>query len=338
MNRAIRYTLLLLLLLVAASCHKTEEYANNPRGNFEALWTILDEHYCFFEDKGVDWQEVRSRYAAKIGKEMTREELFIVCSDMLGELRDGHVNLSAPFATSYYREWWSLYPQDFSMRLIEESYFNFNYRQTSGMLYGLLPENVGYLYIPSFATPIGEGNLDHVLNYLSSASGLVIDIRDNGGGALTEVETLVARFIDRPTTVGYISHKTGPGHNDFSSPRAIVYKPAPSGRVRWGKPVVLLVNRSTYSAANNFASIMKNLDGVLVAGAMTGGGSGVPYSSEIPCGWSVRFSACPMLDSKGVSTEGGVAPSEGCEVHLDPVDALAGHDTMLDRAIQLLTH
>lgn len=331
--------LLLLAILPAlslASCHEVEEYADDPRGNFEALWTILDEHYCFFREKSVDWDAVHDKYSRRIGPEMTGEELFLVCADMLDELRDGHVNLSSSFNTSYYRKWWSDYPQNFSSRLIEESYFNFNYRQSSGMLFGILSENIGYIYYSSFSSPIGEGNLDNVLYYLRNTQGLIIDVRDNGGGDLTNVRTLVARFIKEPTVVGYISHKTGPGHDEFSEPRAYTYNPADEGRIRWGKPVIVLANRSTFSAANNFVSVMKLLPGVRVVGATTGGGSGMPYSSELPCGWSVRFSACSMLDADRVSTESGVPPTEGYAVDMDPVAALSGHDTILDFAITLL--
>lgn len=327
----------ILLTAVLSACHDISEPANDPRGNFDQLWTILDEHYCFFEEKGVDWDDVYSRYSHRIGPEMTREELFIVCSDMLDELQDGHVNLIAPFDTYYYRDWWSDYPQNFDLRLIQDKYFNYNYRQSSGMTYGLLSENVGYVHIPSMASPIGEGNLDHLLYYLASARGLIIDVRDNGGGLLTNVETLVSRFISEPTLVGYISHKTGPGHRDFSEPMEIVYKPAAEGRQRWGKPIVLLTNRSTFSAANNLAAVMKLLPGVKIVGATTGGGSGLPYSSELINGWGVRFSACSMLDAEGRSAEAGVDPSPGCAIDITPADILSARDPILDRAIELLS-
>ncbi len=39
-----------------ASCHHIDSWDNDPVGNFEALWTIVDEHYCFFKEKDVDWQ------------------------------------------------------------------------------------------------------------------------------------------------------------------------------------------------------------------------------------------------------------------------------------------
>ncbi|MDE6394723.1 MAG: peptidase S41, partial [Duncaniella sp.] len=98
-------TLIVLSAAALTSCHGIDEYANDPRGNFEALWSIIDEHYCFLDQKGIDWQNVHDRYAVRISDRMTSEELFIVCADMLDELRDGHVNLSASFNTSYYRAW-----------------------------------------------------------------------------------------------------------------------------------------------------------------------------------------------------------------------------------------
>ena len=96
---------MMLLMILFSACHEIEEWANDPRGNFDALWTIIDEHYCFFAEKNVDWDEVYVRYSCKVSDKMTGEELFAVCSDMLNELRDGHTNLAAPFDVSYYRAW-----------------------------------------------------------------------------------------------------------------------------------------------------------------------------------------------------------------------------------------
>lgn len=331
---AVRLAALMLLMLGALTgCHDIKEYSEDPRSTFEQLWTILDEHYCFFGQKDVDWNEVYARYAPQVADNMTDEELFEVCSRMLDELRDGHTNLSAPFATSYYRKWWSDYPQNYNARLVQQYYFNFNYRTTGGIDYGILPQNVGYMHYSSFSAAIGEGNLDSILAYCAAADGLIIDVRDNGGGSMTNVETLVARFIPQRTLAGSICHKTGPGHNDFSEPYAYYYDPAPSYRVMWGKPVVVLCNRSTFSAANNFVSVMKSLPNVRIVGATTGGGSGMPFSSELTNGWGVRFSASTVRDPEGHLTEFGVEPSEGCAVNLDPVEALAGRDTMLDFAV-----
>ena len=322
---------------VLSACHEVKRYESDPRGTFEQLWSILDEHYCFFAEKGVDWNEVHDRYAPQIADNMTREELFDVCARMLDELRDGHTNLSSWFRTSYYRRWWSDYPENYSARLVEEYYLHFDYRSAGALNFAILPENVGYIRYESFSNPVGEGNLDAALSYLATASGLIIDVRDNGGGSMDNVETLVRRFITRKTLAGTICHKNGPGHNDFSEPYPYYYYPAEEGRVMWGKPVVVLCDRSTFSAANNFVSVMKALPQVRIVGATTGGGSGMPFSSELENGWGIRFSASPVRDPEGNLTEFGVEPSPGCAVNLDPALALQGKDTILDFAITLLT-
>ena len=154
---------------------------------------------------------------------------------------------------------------------------------------------------------------------------------------MTNVETIVSRFISERILAGTICHKTGPGHGDFSEPYAYYYSPAEAGRIMWFKPVVVLTNRSTFSAANNFVSVMKSLPQVKIVGATTGGGSGMPFSSELTNGWGVRFSASPVRNPEGRLTEFGVDPTEGCAVDLDPQAALGGTDTMLDFAVAILT-
>ena len=329
-----KIALLPVLAVLLASCHDVPEYADNPRGNFEALWAILDEHYCFFEYKDVDWQAVRTEYSRKIDDRMTDEELFRVCADMLLELRDGHTNLVSPFDMSRY--WiWEQYPQNYDERLILEHYLHFDYKKASGISYGMLKNNVAYMHYGSFSSTIGEGNLDMILSSLSLAEGLIIDVRDNGGGILTNAETLVARFIDNPVPAGFIAHKTGPGHNEFSEPYAYSIEPA-RGRVHWNKPVVVLTNRSSFSATNNFVSIMKTLPNVCIVGDVTGGGCGMPFTGELPNGWSVRFSAAPIYDVDGNLTEFGVEPSEGCRVDMTEADRQANRDTIMERAFEVL--
>lgn len=317
------------------ACHDVPEYNDTPQGNFDALADIIDTRYCFLDSKGLDWQQITSRYRSLVTSGTTDLELFRICSTMLDELEDGHVNLSAPFSTSYYRKWWSDYPQNFSLRCVQQYYLNFDYMQTSGMSYKILHDKIGYILYPSFSSTIGNLNLDYVLAYLQPCQALIIDIRDNGGGQLTNVETLVARFITTETAGGYIRHKTGPGHSDFSEPYPLTYAPAEKGRVTWGatRPVYVITNRSCYSAANHFVSVMKTLPNVHIAGARTGGGGGLPTSYELPNGWSVRLSSSPMLDRDGHDIEQGIEPDSGYALEAPADQLAAGHDAILDYVI-----
>lgn len=328
---------IVLLAALLPACHEMEDYDNTALDNFDCLWKSVDQNYCFFAEKDVDWQEVGQRYRSRIIPGITREELFSLCAEMLEELKDGHVNLNAPFNTSYYRGWWSAYPQDFDWRVVQQYYLAFDYRNIGSIAYKILPQNVGYMRYPSFSSMPGEGNLDHIFSYLSACDGLIIDIRDNGGGLLTNIEPLVGRLIHHTTRAGYIRHKSGPAHDQWSDFYPIEYKPAKENRIVWNKPLVILTNRSCFSAANTFVMVCKELENVYIVGSRTGGGGGLPFTAQMPNGWNVRFSASPVFDLDFNSIESGIDPSPGCEAHALPQELALGKDGILDKAIAILT-
>ena len=334
--RLIRLIAFLIALFAISSCVDEEQYPDSPQGNLEALWKIIDEHYCFFDYKqheyGLDWNAVYNKYKVRVNEQMTDLQLFEVLGDMLSELRDGHVNLSTSHDFARYWAWYENYPTNYSDSLYR-SYMGTDYKIASGLYYKILDDNIGYVRYKNFSSSIGNGNIDEVLLHMVLCRGLIIDIRENGGGDLTNVEKLASRFTNEKVLVGYIQHKTGKGHSDFSDmePRYL----EPSANLRWHKPVVVLTNRHVFSAANEFTMYMKALPMVKTVGDHTGGGAGMPFTSSLPNGWAVRFSAVPMYDANKQSTEFGIDPDYF--VQQKDEDFLRGKDTLIEFARQLLS-
>lgn len=331
--------LFLLPLFILTACVEEEQYDNTTQGNFQTLWKIMDEHYCFFAEKekelGVDWNEVKARYSKQANSMLSRDQLFELLASMLGELRDGHVNLYSPFDNGRNWSWKEAYPANYSDTLTRK-YLGTDYRIASGLKYRILDDNTGYVQCLTFENSFGNGNLDEVFYYLAPCSKIIIDVRNNGGGMITSAQKLASRFTDEELLVGYIQHKTGRGHSDFSAMEAQYLQPGKG--IRWRKPVCVLTNRSVYSAANEFVKCMKAIgrtrkgasSSVTIIGDTTGGGAGMPFSSELPNGWGVRFSACPMYDADGNTTEFGIAPD--VKVDITDEDFAKGLDTIIEAA------
>ena len=129
-----------------------------------------------------------------------------------------------------------------------------------------------------------------------------------------------------------MTHKTGPGHDDFSDPVPVYLEP--STGIRWQKKAVVLANRRSFSATNDFVNCMRQLPLVTIVGDKTGGGSGLPFSSEIPNGWSIRFSASPMYDTDMNHLEFGIDPD--IKVDMTSEDMQRGKDTMIEKACEIL--
>ena len=324
-----RHLYIYILLFLVSGCIREEQFDNSPKGNFEALWKIMDEGYCFFEYKDIDWDAVYRKYEPMITEDMSQDGLFEVLGNMLGELKDGHVNLYSVSDMSRYWSWHEDYPRNFDILTIENRYLGNSYRIAGGMKYTILSDNIGYVYYEDFSRAVGEGNLDEMLAYFAPCNGIIFDVRDNGGGTLTYAERIAARFTNEKVHTGYIMHKTGPGHNQFSQPKPVYVEP--SNRIRWQKPVAVLTNRSAYSTTNEFANIMRYMPNAVLIGDRTGGGAGLPFTSELPNGWGVRFSASPHLDAEKNHIEFGIEP----DIKID-LTSLTLHDDIIEEARKTL--
>ena len=81
---------------------------------------------------------------------------------------------------------------------------------------------------------------------------------------------------------------------------------------------------------SNRLDVMCCLPNVTIMGDKTGGGSGMPFTSELPNGWTVRFSASPHFNADMEQIEWGIEPD--IKVNMDETDETKHIDTIIEKA------
>lgn len=329
--------LLLIFLATMTSCEKIlmeKDPANDAVTNFDYLWKTADEKYSFFNYKNIDWNGIYNTYRPQVNNGMNQFQLFDVLKNMLNELHDGHVNLTSPFDISRYSFSYNA-PENFNFRLLEDHYIGWDYRITGYLINTIIKRNntdIGYIYYGSFSKPIQSADIDFIIASLWHTKGIILDLRSNGGGDVSNIYQLGSRFADQKRLIYSSELKNGPGHEDFSEPADVSMSPA--GPYRYTKRVILLTNRGCFSATSFFATAMKAFPNVLQVGDTTGGGLGSPAGFELPNGWGFRFSVSRTFSASGQNWEGGVPPDVA--VWMDPQHEFTGIDDIMEKAIELI--
>ncbi len=325
-------SIVFIVLLSLFSCEKVlfeEDLATtNPHKNFEYLWNECNEKYTYFDLKNIDWDATKTKYAAKLYDDMSQDSLFNVLGAMLTELKDDHVNLISNFNISFFGTEY-LGQDNFYGRLIEENYLKRSYYITRPFAHDFLDnEEIGYIRFASFTGTVNQTNLDFILNRYKDTKGLIFDLRENGGGAVTDIFKILSRFIEEKTLTNYSRIKNGPDHDDFSEAEPVYV--TPHNGIRYTNKVIMLVDRGTYSAGSFTALATKAIPNIILMGDTTGGGLGLPNGGQLPNGWTYRFSITQALTlDKSPDYENGVPPD--INVLFDWNDLTK--DEVLERAI-----
>ena len=329
----VKYLCLVLFCIFVASCDGLvgPDPQNTPENNFEILWKEIDQDYSFFVYRGINWDSLYGVYRPQITRTTDDRALFDVMSSLLGNLKDGHVNLYSPYGDFAYTGWYAKYPTNFNMSDVRNRYL---VRQSvrGAYLYGTIGDSLGYVYIGSFGNG-GYGEIDEIVGQFQSMRGVIIDVRNNGGGSSDHAEFVAQRFIDERTLIRYVQWRNGPKHSDFTDYIPTYIDPA---GVRFTKRVALLTNRRCFSSTEDFVAALRKLPHVTVIGDTTGGGSGNPIYRELANGWTYRVPRWIGYTRDKQAYEGkGLVPDVA--VWISKADSSAGRDPILQRAIDLLS-
>ena len=340
MKKLLNILILSLMAFVFASCEKIfmePDAPDSPVSVFDYLWNKVDQQYAFFDVKGVDWDSVYEVYRPMVYDEIELDSFFYVCSAILNTLQDGHTNLISNFDVSHND---SVYYRMYAEKNIDEqvvvlNYLTVNYHTTGSIAHNAIRDGkVAYLRYSSFMDDISTDNLDYLRHIYENCDGMILDLRQNGGGNILNISTLLSMFDNHGQPLYRTQIKSGPEHDAFTE-LTTVYADStdyddPFIDEPYTKPFAVLIDRGSYSATSFFAICTMAYDNIKLFGDYSGGGLGLPNGGALPNGWTYRFSITRTIALDGGNYENGVPPQE--RVILDPACTAQGIDNVIEAA------
>lgn len=192
----------------------------------------------------------------------------------------------------------------------------------------VIDDRTGYIRIRGWGS-FSAAEFDKLLESLREKPCLIVDVRDNGGGADNLAETVIGRFITRKV-VASISFQRQAGTNTYEKFINVV---APRGPWCYPGKVAVLINEGCASACEHFVSGMFEA-GALLVGTPTIGACGWSKEIALPAGVTLRCSLTFPLHGKMPSPLHGIEPHHLVTPTIE--DVRAGRDTVLEKAMALL--
>ena len=211
-----------------------------------------------------------------------------------------------------------------------------------------LPGNIGLLKIPSFQTNNFDLQTfgDLYEQKIVSTDGLIIDIRDNTGGN-SQVGQIIMMLL-ATDTIPQASWETPKYEAAYASwgkkwdcetiasdtivPFCISH---PNDMPKYDKPIILLVNGTTFSAAEDFTVLFKNANRGKLVGTPTGGSTGNPILVDL--GWGYYGRICTRHEKLADGTEFigvGIQPDVVVE---ETESVIFGNDNVIEEALKIIT-
>lgn len=344
------------------------QYSTDPELNFAALWHTFNEQYAFFAERSVDWQETFEHFHQQVSSETTEAQLFAIFSQMLSQLKDGHVGLLsqtenysagelAMVALRIYDE----FAQQTQISSLDEyialqlavieqtiaSYLNGEVTQGANdkLAWGKLSSSVGYLMIrqmTDFSANADASDLENLqalkpvinkaMTQLADTDAMVIDLRLNGGGQVKSALEIAGYFVEQSISTYTVKARFG---GDYTERQTIELQP--SANSGYTGAVVILTSGLTASAAELFTVAMKERGDVIIVGETTEGIFSSRLKRQLPNNWHFSLSNEVYQTIQGSDLEAkGIVPDER-QIIFPYSDRIAGRDSALEKAIEIMT-
>jgi hypothetical protein len=333
----------------------SEKIENTPQNTYAIFWQTYSENYPFFDLHHVDWNAVDREFRPQVTSKTSAKDLYRILRQMIEPLHDSHTGLSASDIKQGYRgsrpdpnnTGFNEFKRAYEIVAAKYVRGQIRYFCKNKLQFAMLDDSIGYLNIsdfveyaddPDFAKQLQalDSALDTIFADASKLKGLVVDVRFNSGG----YDGFGIKIGSRLTRAEYLAFQvktrdniTGPLH--FSPLQAVQVPVSP--RPGFAGNVVLLVGRNTVSAGEVFAmSLFGRKPSITRIGENTQGVFSDVLGRKLPNGWTFTLPNQIYLTEDGRSFDGTGVPADISVPVLAREDLQAGHDSAIERALEVL--
>jgi carboxyl-terminal processing protease len=184
--------------------------------------------------------------------------------------------------------------------------------------------NIGYIEVTGFGPEI-EKDFEAAMREAQDTRGLILDLRNNGGGFVTTVAQIASYFLPEGSGLGEFINRHGRGASRYTQ----------RARINYREPLIVLVSARSASGAEIFAAAMQERKRAIIVGASPttcGCLLGVSRTLKLPDGGKLNVSDSDYRTAMGRRIEGsGVKPDFNLETRI--ADLLADRDPALELAV-----
>ena len=190
-------------------------------------------------------------------------------------------------------------------------------------------KKIGYIKIDLFSSKVYK-QFNSALKNLekNNIQGLVIDVRDNPGGYLSEVKNILCLFLDKKQVLYQLQTK---------NKTEKIYGTKKS--IERDYPVSVIINDESASAAEILASAFKESYASRIVGINSYGKGTVQSASDLNSGDTIKYTVQKWLTPDGNwVNDKGVVPTDRVETVLQEGETLTyENDTMLQMALSIVS-
>ena len=340
------------------------EKLSEPEKNYEAFWYLFDANYCFFDLKNIDWKKRYETHRPKVNANTTDEELYNIMCETLDGFNDAHTDIRIPKGEhfdagrpSYIRgilkeakekfkieSNWEMLNHFMKMMDTTLAQAGFGPIQTTGKVindrpwfYHTTSDDFGYLrFVSCYSKIMTEEEdfnkmMDEIFETFQDKKGLIIDIRSNSGG-YDGVSYGVAGKLTKEKVFGHYK-QTRIKDDEYSEPEKHYIKP--EGKFIFDKPVIVLTNDRSVSAADVFALATKQLPNVKIIGDNSNGSFSDVLEKTLPNGWVLNMSNQRYFTPDGKNYEGKGVPVD-YKIQNTLQDIIDMNDPVILKALEML--